>query len=65
MAISYGEVDVREQDGVPVAAFLALTRQQLENAPDFKTQAALEAERQQREMEQQQQLDLEQQPTLE
>lgn len=57
VAISYGEVDVQEQDGVPTAAFIELTRPQLENAPDFKTQAALEAEREmeQQQLEQQQQ----------
>lgn len=57
VAIAYGNVEVREVDGVPVAAYVELTREQLEGAPDFKTKAALEAERQQQEME----MELEQQ----
>jgi hypothetical protein len=62
VALSYGEVQLQEMEGRPVAAMVGMTREQLENAPDFKTQATLEAERQQEQLEQQQLMQQQQAP---
>jgi len=65
VALSYGEVDLQELEGRPVAAMVDMTREQLENAPDFKTQAALVMEREQEQLEQEQQMQQQQQAPLE
>ncbi len=54
VALAYDALDFQESGGAPIAAIVDLTRQQMEDAPSFKTQAALELEREQERLQQQQ-----------
>ena len=59
VALSYDALDMQVANGEPTAAVVDMNREQLENAPEFKTQAALRQEREreriEQEVEQQQQ----------
>jgi hypothetical protein len=58
VALSYDAIDLQKANGAPVSAVIDMTREQLEDAPAFKTQAVLRQEREQerirREIDQQQ-----------
>jgi len=61
VALAYEDIDLDTPDGIPRAAYVDLSREQIENAPSFKTlatkRAEQERERRIQEMQQQREID--------